>query len=145
MGGTGEQNGEDDWPRVRRETRILLESNYRAGRTVVINQIPRRDDATKTNRPCGQGNPLVKHAYLACIIVDAHTEEGASVRACTHAGSARTRSALASTWRARFSDLAPYPTNCASLSLSLSLPSPLLSLSLSLSLPFLPFSFFSRP
>lgn len=75
-------------PRVRREARTLSESNYRAGRAVVINQIPRRDDATKTNRPRGQGNPLVKHACLACIIVDrgAHTEEGASVRACTHAG-----------------------------------------------------------
>lgn len=64
------QNGEDDWPRVRSEARILSESNYRAGRAVVINQIPRRDDATKTNRPRGQGNPLVKHACLACIIVD---------------------------------------------------------------------------
>lgn len=35
----------------KRGARILSESNYRAGRTVVINQIPRRDDATKTNRP----------------------------------------------------------------------------------------------
>lgn len=66
-GGRG-QNGKDDWSGVRREARILSESNYRAGRAVVINQIPRRDDATKTNRP--QGNPLVKHACLACIIFD---------------------------------------------------------------------------
>lgn len=48
----GKEGGKrDDWCRVRREARILSESNYRAGRAVVINQIPRRDDATKTNRP----------------------------------------------------------------------------------------------
>lgn len=75
------QNGKDDWPGVRREARILSESNYRAGRAVVINQIPRRDDATKTNRP--QGNPLVKHACLACIIFEgpARTRKSACARA----------------------------------------------------------------
>lgn len=71
------QNGKDDWSGVRREARILSESNYRAGRAVVINQIPRRDDATKTNRP--QGNPLVKHACLACIIFGRRARKSASV------------------------------------------------------------------
>jgi len=121
---------------VRREARILSESNYRAGRAVVINQIPRRDDATKTNRP--QGNPLVKHACLACIIFEGPARTRKSARACLHAHThthvahmqthdshsryPRTREALAPTWRARSFDLAPYSTNCARLSLSPSLP-----------------------
>lgn len=53
--GGNEGGRRDDWWRVRREARILSESNYRAGRAVVINQIPRRDDATKTNRPQARG------------------------------------------------------------------------------------------
>ena len=87
MGGTGkEENGEDDWPRVRREARILSESNYRADRTVVINQIPRRDDATKTNLgPAAEGNPLMKHACLACIIVDRRAHGRGCERASVHA------------------------------------------------------------
>lgn len=140
------QNGKDDWPRVRREARILSESNYRAGRAVVINQIPRRNDATKTNRPRGQGNPLVKHACLACIIFGWRGVRK-SLRALraegvlhiygdllrSHSRYSRIRSALAPTWRARSSDLAPYPTNCV-VSLSLSPPFPSLFLPSFLSL-----------
>jgi len=129
VGGTGEQNGEDDWPRVRREARILSESNYRAGRAVVINQIPRRDDATKTNpvsRP-GESISETRVSRVYNIIVDRRAHGRECERASVHARGVRslsryplTRLALASTWRARSSNLAPYPTNCASfLSLSL--------------------------